>query len=167
MTRTDLLSRFRRKGMRPREDYLFPFQTLRRELNRLFEDFAETNELLPFEKAQESLPGYFPQVDVKDTGEAIVVTAELPGVDEKDVSVEFSNEMLTFKGEKKAEKEEKEKDYYRMERSYGSFIRSIPMPCDVDGNKVIAKFKKGVLSVMLPKTEKAKSETKQVKISTD
>ena len=85
-------------------------------------------------------------------------------MDEKDIDVSLTRETLTIKGEKKEEKEDKGKDYYKMERSYGSFTRSIPLPVEVDTDKVQATFKKGVLEITLPKTAKAIQETKKVPV---
>ena len=94
----------------------------------------------------------------------IKVSAELPGMDEKDIDVSLTRDTLTIKGEKKEEKEDTGKDYYKMERSYGSFTRSIPLPVEVDTDKVQATFKKGVLEITLPKTAKAIQETKKVPV---
>jgi HSP20 family protein len=83
------------------------------------------------------------------------VSAELPGMDDEDIEVSLSRDVLTISGEKKQEKEEKGRDYYRAERSYGSFRRSIPLPAEVNADKVDAVFSKGVLTITLPKTAKA------------
>jgi HSP20 family protein len=85
-------------------------------------------------------------------------------MDEKDIDVSLTRDTLTIKGEKKEEKEEQGKDYYRMERSYGSFTRSVPLPVEVDTDKVQATFKKGVLDITLPKTARAIQETKKVPV---
>jgi HSP20 family protein len=101
---------------------------------------------------------------VSETDKEIKVSAELPGMDDKDIDVSLTRDALTIKGEKKEEKEDKGKDYYKMERSYGSFTRSIPLPVEVDTDKVQATFKKGVLEITLPKTAKAIQETKKIPI---
>jgi HSP20 family protein len=118
------------------------------EFNRLFDEFFDGFGLAP--------SGTFvPQVDVAEGDKEIKVSAELPGLDEKDVEVTLSNNVLTISGEKKDEKEDRGKNYYRMERSYGSFQRSISVPLEVDTDKVEATFKQGVLTVTLPKTAAA------------
>jgi HSP20 family protein len=150
-------------GRESDEDW--PLQSLQRQVNRLFDDFFRGTDLRPF--AEMGRVGEFaPRIDVKETDKAFTVTAELPGMDEKDVEVMLSADSLTLKGEKKHEKEEKGESFYRMERSYGSFHRVIPLPDGVDAGKVDAGFSKGVLTVNLPKTAKAKEKTKKVTIKT-
>lgn len=146
-----------------REEY-DPFSFFRHEMNRLFDDFSRGFDLEPFERR---LGTFTPSVDVSENDKQIKVTAELPGMDEKDIDVSLNKDSLTIKGEKKEEKEEKKKDYYRMERSYGSFSRTIPLPVEIDTDKVKAEFRKGVLTVTMPKTEKAIEETKKIPIKTE
>jgi HSP20 family protein len=93
-----------------------------------------------------------------------VVTAELPGIDKDNISVNLTDHTLTIKGEKKKEEEIKEENYYRSERSYGSFLRTLELPRDVHADKVKASFKNGVLEVRLPKTEEAKAKEVKVKV---
>jgi len=141
-----------------------PFSLLRHEMDSLFDNFFRGFDMEPFE----SRMGVFsPKVDVTENDKEIKISAELPGMDEKDIDVSLQNDMLTIKGEKKEEKEDKGKDYYRMERSYGSFSRTIPLPVDVETDKVEAKFKKGVLSITLPKTAKAVAETKKIAVKVE
>ncbi len=106
-----------------------------------------------------------PSLDVSETKENIVVKAEIPGMDTKDIDISLANDVLTIKGEKKQEKEEKEENYHRVERSYGTFTRSIRLPVDVESNKIKATHKNGVLKITLPKSEKAKA--KEIKIKVD
>jgi HSP20 family protein len=106
-------------------------------------------------------------VDITENEKEIKLSAELPGMDEKDIDVSLQNNTLTIKGEKKEEKEDKGKDCYKMERSYGSFSRSIPVPVEVETDKVEAKFNKGVLSITLPKTAKAVAETKKIAVKVE
>jgi HSP20 family molecular chaperone IbpA len=108
--------------------------------------------------------GKIPAVDIADTEKAYEITAELPGMDEKNVEVKFSNGVLTIKGEKKEEKEEKNKDYHLSERRYGSFQRSFTVPEGVDAEKIDATFKDGLLTVSLPKTPEAQKKEKQIAI---
>ena len=103
-----------------------------------------------------------PAIDLYEDKDNIVVKAELPGMDKDDVQVNLSDHLLTIKGEKKKENEIKEENYYRSERSYGSFVRTLELPKDVHADKVKASFKSGVLEVRLPKTEEAK--TKEIKV---
>jgi HSP20 family protein len=142
-----------------------PLQSLQRQVNRLFDDFFRGFDLRPFAKMERA--GEFTlRVDVKESDKEFTVTAELPGMDEKDLDVMLSADSLTIKGDKKHEKEEKGENYYRMERSYGSFHRVIPLPEEIDTRKVEASFNKGILTVNLPKTAKAKEKTKKVPIKT-
>ena len=106
-------------------------------------------------------------MDVAEDGKEITLTAELPGLDEKDVEILLSNNVLTIKGEKKSEQEKKEKDYYRVERSYGSFSRTIPLPEGIDADKVNASFKKGVLTVTVPKLPEAQKEVKKIAVKAE
>jgi HSP20 family protein len=146
-----------------REDY-GPFSLFRSEMNRLFDNFFHGFDMEPFEKQY----GVFhPKIDVTETDKEIRISAELPGIDNKDIDVSLTKDSLTIKGEKKEEKEEKKKDYYRMERSYGSFSRTIPMPVEIDTEKAKAQFKKGVLTVTLPKTAKAIKEKKKIQIKSE
>ena len=105
-----------------------------------------------------------PSVDVSETDDSIIVTAEVPGVDPENIDVSVDENQLVISGEKKQEEEEKEKNFYRMERSYGSFKRIFTLPRSADVDKVSASQKDGVLTVTIPKTEVAKG--KKVKVNT-
>jgi len=105
-----------------------------------------------------------PAVDLFEDKNEIVIKAELPGMEKENVEVKLTDHMLTIKGEKKKEEEIKEENYYRSERSYGSFIRTLELPADVHADKVKASFKNGILEVRLPKTEEAKSKEIKVKV---
>jgi HSP20 family protein len=105
-----------------------------------------------------------PAVDVFEEKDDIVVKAEIPGIDKENIEVNLADHHLTIKGEKKKEEEIKEKNYYRCERSYGSFIRAVELPKDVQADKVKASFKNGILEVRLPKTEEAKNKEIKVKV---
>ena len=105
-----------------------------------------------------------PRVDVTETDTEFQVSAELPGMDEKDLDVSLHDGTLTIKGEKKMEKEDKQKEFYRMERSYGSFQRSFLLPDVIDQDNIDASFKNGVLNVTLPKTPEAKKEVRKIDI---
>jgi HSP20 family protein len=130
-----------------------PFYAFRQEMDQVFDNFFGRGfGLTPFgSNFMEGFGEFNPRVDVTENDQEVKITAELPGLEEKDIDVSLSNDMLTLKGEKKAEQEDKGENYYRMERSYGSFQRSIQLPAEVDGDKVEATFKKGVLNITLPK----------------
>jgi HSP20 family protein len=152
-----------------------PFETLREEVDRLFEDFGRGFgrfpfgrggfALEPFWRTEASFGPALPAVDVVEKENAFQISAELPGLDEKDVEVTVADDVLTIKGEKKEEKEEKDKNYYRSERRFGSFQRVFEMPSGVDQNKIEASFQKGVLKVTLPKTPEAQKKTKKIAIN--
>lgn len=151
-----------------------PFVDLRNQIDRVFDTFLSgfgpvTSALSPFMGSMgRSLMGrseMSPQVDVSETDEALVITADLPGMEEKDVDITLANGVLTLKGEKKDEREEKEPNYHLMERSYGSFSRSFRLPETVDQDKCQATFDKGVLKISLPKAESAKAQVKHISIS--
>lgn len=101
----------------------------------------------------------FPVVDISEAEKEIQVKAELPGLDPGDVKITLQNDMLTIQGEKKFEGEEKKDNYHRIERSYGSFIRTVPLPCGVKEEEVKAKFDKGVLVITMAKKEDAAGKT--------
>jgi HSP20 family protein len=122
-------------------------------MNRWFDDFFGGFGLTPFRGFfDESWETFSPRVNVVEGDEEIKVSAELPGMDEEDINVSLSQGVLTISGEKKQEEEQKGENYYRLESSYGSFQRSLPLPCEVDESKAEAVFKKGVLTINLPKT---------------
>ena len=133
---------------------------LRREMERFFDRFAEPV-LEPF--ATMTAGAWAPKLDVTETKDAMIVTAELPGVDAKEIGIELTGDLLTLKGEKEKRTEEKEERYHRVERTYGAFLRSVRLPMAVDGSKITATFKNGVLMVTLPKTPAAKGTTIPVK----
>ena len=105
-----------------------------------------------------------PAVDVKENGTAFTVTAELPGLTEKDIEVKLTDDMMTLKGEKRQEREDKDESYHLMERSYGSFERSFRLPPSVERDKIAANFDKGVLTITLPKSAEAKKQEKTIEI---
>jgi len=111
----------------------------------------------------EHQPLWMPSLDLAETKDALMVKVETPGIDPKDIQVTLQENLLTIKGEKKHEKEEKDERHHRVERSYGAFTRTVRLPVAVDGGKVDAKFKNGLLTVTLPKTPGAKGTTVPVK----
>lgn len=144
-----------------------PFENLRREIDRLFDDFDGGFWRAPFRAPAWNRTATWPTVpavDFTDTEKAYEITAELPGIDEKNVEVKVADGVLTIKGEKQEDKEEKKKDYYMRERSYGSFDRSFQIPDSVDADKIEANFKKGVLTVTLPKKPEAQKAAKKIDV---
>jgi HSP20 family protein len=150
-----------------------PFEALRREIDRLFEDFGGGFWRMPFRRSAFDIAPFWgreaawpamPAVDFTDTDKAYEVTAELPGIDEKNVEVKVANGVLTIKGEKHEDKEKKKKDYYLRERNFGSFERAFQLPDGIDADKIDAKFTKGVLTVTLPKKVEAQKAVKKIDV---
>ena len=146
-------------------------QQFHQEIDRLFDQAFRGFGLSSFGFDQPLFPRLAdgmlkPTLDLGATDKEYTITVEIPGVDEKDVKVEIVNDTLTISGEKKQEKEEKEKNYYRMERSYGSFQRVLSLPEDADQDKINATFKKGVLTVTMPRKALPKSDVKQIEVKT-
>jgi HSP20 family protein len=151
-----------------------PFESLRRDVYRLFEDFdrdlrrplrRSAFDVEPFWRRQLKWGGA-PAVDVVETGNAYELAADLPGIDEKNIEVKLAQGGLTIKGEKQEEKEEKKKDYYLHERQIGSFERHFALPEGVDTDKIEASFKNGVLTVRLPKKPEAIKPEKKIEVKT-
>jgi len=138
----------------------FEFDRMRREMDRLWDSFFEGR---PGRKAGE-VGEWLPSLDVSETKNDLVVKAELPGMDPKDIEISLNNGLLTIKGEKKQEKEEKDENYHVIERSYGSFTRSVRLPREVQSDKISASYKNGVLRVTLPKSEEAKKKEIKIKV---
>lgn len=151
----------------------FPLNTLRddidRAFDRMFKDWPRFGAM--------TMPDFFggsdifgktaavaPRVDVTEDDNGYEITAEMPGVTEKDVNVSVRDDRLTLRGEKKSETEEKKKDYHMTERSYGSFERSFRLPGDVDANNIKAEFANGVLTLVLPKTAGSKAKERKIAI---
>jgi HSP20 family protein len=138
-----------------------PFLTLHREMNRLFDDVFRGFDLAPFGFEREQGWGW-PNIEVTENDKEMKVTAELPGLEEKDVQLELANGVLAIKGEKKTETEDKGRLF--SERYYGRFERRIPVE-DIDEDKVSASFKNGVLTVTLPKTAQPQQQVKRIAIN--
>lgn len=136
-----------------------PFVSLQNEVDRLFENFTAG-----FPSLGNGLPNVtLPSIDVSETDKEIEITAELPGLEDKDVQINVSDNVLTIRGEKKAEKEQKDKNYRLIERSYGSFERSLELPEGVNADAIKASIDKGVLKVVVPKPAPAQSKKIEVK----
>lgn len=148
--------------LEPRWGEAEPFFGIQRRMNRLFEEFF--NEPFGLAPMRELGQNFMPRVDVYEDEKEIKVTAELPGMDEKDIDITLDREVLTIRGEKSSETKEEKGQYRRIERSYGSFERQIPLGMEVDANKVDAEFKKGVLTIILPKPAEAISRVKKIEV---
>lgn len=136
-----------------------PFVSLQREIDRLFADF--TRGFPAF--TGNGTTALLPSMDVSETDKEIEITAELPGLEEKDVQINLADNLLTIRGEKKAEKEQKEKNYRLVERSYGSFERTLELPEGVSSDAIKANITKGVLKVTIPKPAPAQAKKIEVK----
>jgi HSP20 family protein len=139
-----------------------PFLTLHREMNRLFDDVFRGFDVAPFGADRWSGGMGWPKIEVSETDKEVKVAAELPGLEQKDVEVELANGVLSIKGEKKTETEDKDRLF--SERYYGRFERRIPVE-DVEEDKVSASFKNGVLTVTLPKSAKAQPNVKRIPVN--
>ncbi len=136
------------------------FEKMRREMDRFWDSFFERRPM----KAEEGLE-FLPALDLAETDNELVVKCEVPGLEPKDIDISLSDGMLTIKGEKKQEREEKKADYHLVERSYGAFTRSIQLPKEVQSDKINASYKNGILKITLLKSEEAKK--KEIKIKVD
>ncbi|WP_449045887.1 Hsp20/alpha crystallin family protein [Paracoccus versutus] len=140
-----------------------PFLSLHREVNRLFDDmFRGFGAGLPSLGAAPAFRGGWPSVEISDSEKEIRVTAEVPGLEEKDIEVLLDDGVLTLKGEKRSEVEDKDRQF--SERFYGRFERRIPLGAEIREDEVDAHFRNGVLTVTLPKTEKAQAQVKRIAI---
>jgi len=162
-----------------REDEQHPFNSLQREVNRLFdnffrgqdawEDFGQFPMIGRFDQSPTTGPVQWfgevmPRVDMSETDKELVVKVDLPGMTEKDVTVSLNRDTLTISGEKKQEKEQNEKGWYRMEREYGSFTRTVALPYEIQSDKVEALYKNGVLTIKLPKSAEDQRSAKSIPV---
>jgi HSP20 family protein len=150
-----------------------PFDSLRREIDRLFDDFGAEFWRSPFTRRlfdmepvfrREATLGAGPAVDIVEKDKTYEVTADVPGFDENNVEVKVVNGSLCIRGERKSEKEEKKEGYYLSEREFGSFERTFGLPDGVDTDKIEASVKKGVLTVTLPKKPEAQKPEKKIEV---
>lgn len=150
-----------------------PLESLRHEMNRLFEEFDRGFWMTPFRRPTFSADPFWrrelswsatPAVDISESEQAYEISAELPGLDDKDIEVKLTNGGLTIKGEKREEIEEKKKGYYLHERHFGAFERYFRLPEEVDADKIEASFKNGVLTVTLPKKPEAQKAEKKITV---
>jgi HSP20 family protein len=143
-----------------------PFSSFRREMDRLFDDFfAPATEGRAFTAPTQAASAILrPMIDVEETDQAFVVSAELPGLTEQDIELNLHDNALTLSGEKRSERKEEKGGRRYAERSFGRFERTIPFPAEVDADRVDASFRNGVLTVTLPKNEKAKDKTRRIEV---
>lgn len=167
MNMRDLISWTRGSGQTPdlfREDRTSGFAALQREMNRLLEDaFRGFDAPALFGRGQNLTAMNWPKIEVNETDAQIQVSAELPGLDEKDIDVLISDGALIIRGEKKAEVEDKNRQF--SERFYGRFERQIPLGVEIEEDKIEASFKNGVLTVTLPKSARAQTKMKHIEIN--
>src|SRR5512144_109601 len=136
-----------------------PFMSLQHEIDRLFKDFSRGFPTI----AGNGATALMPSMDVTETDKEIEITAELPGLEEKDVQINIADNILTIRGEKKAEKEQKDKNYRLVERSYGSFERTLELPEGVNVDAIKANISKGLLKVTVPKPAPTQAKKIEVK----
>ncbi len=140
-----------------------PFVSLQNEIDRLFDDFTRGFPSFPSLGGNGGMAAMVPTMDVAETDKEIEITAELPGLEEKDVQINVADNILTIRGEKKAEKEQKDKNYRMVERSYGAFERSLELPEGINADSIKATIDKGVLKVVVPKPAPAQVKKIEVK----
>jgi HSP20 family protein len=149
-----------------------PFEALRRDVDRLFEDFPMNPFRLPLRRPAFDIEPFWsaeswvaqPAIDLVERDNAFELTAEMPGLDEKNIEVNVANGVLTVKGHKEEDKVEKKQDFHLRERRFGSFVRSVRVPETVDADKIEAGFKNGVLKVTLPKKPEAQKPVRKIEV---
>ena len=147
------------------------WNSFRGEMDRLFDRFGFPSlrrvfDIEPSWRSASSFSFSTPAIDMSEDDRGYKISAELPGIDPKDIEVSLSGDTLVLKGEKRQEKEEKDKNYHFSERSYGSFQRSFQLPLSIDRDKVAADFSNGVLTISLPKTAEAQKPQKKIEVKT-
>jgi len=164
MANSRLIPWRRREAKEPvRGEERHPLTLWQRDLDAMFDDFYRGFGLAPFQSFEFGADEFRPKIDVVDSEAELKITAELPGMDAEDVDLSLTQDILTIRGEKRAESEDRGKDYHRVERTYGAFTRSVPLPCEVDPAQADAVFEKGVLTITMPKTRTAECRKISVK----
>jgi len=149
--------------MKPQKGIVSPFE----EMERWFEEAFRRPFYAPSWMPKFKLPEFgmsYPTVDIYEDGNDVIVKAELPGMKKEDIDVSISDDVITISGEKKSEEKVEKKDYYRLERSYGSFTRTLRLPAETQTDKAKASFTDGILEVRMPKTEAALQKTKKITV---
>lgn len=143
---------------------LMPFHFLQREMNRLFDGFFRSPFETPALVAEGGWGDFSPRLEVVEDEKGYTVSAELPGMDQKEVQLSLTENQLVLKGEKRTEKKEERKGYFYSERSFGSFERMVPFDVEIDADKAEATFKNGVLTVVLPKSARSVERARTISI---
>jgi HSP20 family protein len=157
---------WREKSQSPasRNDYFDPFVSFRREVDRMFDDFFNSFGGRGLRPMAGGWQGVNPVIDLDETDKELVVTAELPGLDQKDFEVMLAGDVLTIRGEKKAEHEQRDGDAYYMERRFGSFSRSVRLPFEVKDEQLDAKYDRGVLTIRVPKPAGSQKNVRRIEV---
>jgi len=137
-----------------------PFLALQNEMNRMFDSFFADPR-----RSGNRMGAFMPNMDVSENDQEVTVTAEIPGMDENDIQVTYNKGVLAIYGEKRGENQQKGSRYHRIERTYGSFRREVSLPCEVEEDKITATFKKGVITVVLPKSAKPQVLGKRITVN--
>jgi HSP20 family protein len=145
------------------ETYSDPFTSFRREVDRMFDDFFRSagQGLQPWNAGWHAMA---PRIDISDSDKELVITAEIPGLDEKDFEVTLAGDLLTIKGEKKTENENRNGNAYYVERRFGSFSRSVRLPFEAGDEQVEANYDRGVLTVRVPKPAEAQRHVRRIEV---
>lgn len=160
----NIIPSFGRKSLPARqEEEEHSFLDLQRQMNRLFDGFLQD---WGMHDLQRGISSFNPRIDMTEDEQSIRITAELPGMTDKDIDISLSRDTLTIKGEKKNEKEEQKGNYFYSERSFGAFSRTIRVPREIDAGKVQAEFRKGVLVITIAKTAPVTQETRKIPVKT-
>jgi HSP20 family protein len=160
MTLRDMIPWKHNKDIRIERGLSHPLQQLHWGIDRLFDDFMKN-----WDRSVTTEEGVLsPRTDVSETDKEVTVTAEMPGLNEKDIDVSLERGSLVIRGKKESKTEDKGKSYYHVERAYSSFSRTIPLPCEIDDTKIKATYKKGLLTVHLPKAPDATRSRKQIEV---
>jgi len=164
MNTSNIPLRRRGNSLSVRRENDSPVMTIQNEMNRMFDQFFNDPFTLLSIPSMRSVSDFMPRIDVSENENAMLVTAELPGMEEKDIQISLEHDVLVISGEKKSDVEEKGKSFHRVERTYGSFHREIPLVTDIQEDKIEAAFKNGVLTVTLPKTPAAAKQARKITI---
>lgn len=145
------------------QKYASPFE----EMERMFNDFFQQRFFAPAWMPRIKFPDLTDvstSVDMFEEGDALVIKAEIPGMKKEEISIDFAGDLVTISGEKKSEEKTERKDYYRLERSFGSFSRKLHLPVEIQVDKATASFKDGVLEIRMPKSDAAKKKTRKITV---
>lgn len=162
MSITDLIPWKREDNNLKKQQKESSISVLRNDFDQLFQEFFDqpfsflNKPLATFQSSEQ----FHPSVNLSETKKQIKITAELPGIDPEDIDLELSDDSISIQGKKESKEEEKGEHYYHMERSYGTFYRTIPLPAEINADKVEANYKKGVLTITLPKKKIAQAKNR-------